>query len=288
MTAARVSDADAAVRAEFVDPRRLYGTEVPLGTRVGAFSRHLVVDEASQDLFREVTEAISRHSPIVDIGCGLGVPLLPVGPTVMDRQDWQDLIAGDLSMRLLRSVAKDPSARTPGLVQFDAARLPFKAGSFGAAIARHMLYHVPDPRLAAAEAARILRDDGLFVATTNSSNSRPELQHAHAEAVTELGGRLVERISTVFDAESGAEKLHGSFRQVHAAPWSGTLAFPSVDAVLDYYRSTAYFKLTFKAAADRVRLAARVEAILASRFGSEPAPLTVGGAIFTCAEPIRQ
>ena len=37
-----------------------------------------------------------------------------------------------------------------------------------------MLYRVPDPRLAAAEAARVIRDDGLFVATTNSSDSRPD------------------------------------------------------------------------------------------------------------------
>ena len=150
-----------------------------------------------------------------------------------------------------------------------------------------MLYHVPDPRLAAAEAARVLRDDGLFVATTNNSSSRPELQDAHTEAVADLGGRLVERMSTNFDAESGARKLTGSFLAVQAELWTGVLALPTVDAVLDYYRSTAYFKMAFDAEPDRARLAGRVSEILRRRFGDGPAPLTVGGAVFICTDPIR-
>ena len=271
------------MRAPFVDPRPLYETEAPLSTRVGVFGQHLIVDAASQRLFDEVTRRIAGCSPIVDIGCGVGAPLLPVGPTVLDRQD---VIAGDLSLRQLQSISRDAGGAPPNLLQFDAARLPFRGAAFGSAVARHMLYHVPDPRLAAAEAARVIRDDGLFVATTNSSRSRPELQNAHAEAVADLGGRLVERMSTNFDAESGGRKLTGSFLAVQAEPWAGVLAFPTVEAVLDYYRSTAYFKMAFDAEPDRARLAGRVSEILRRRFGDGPAPLTVGGAVFICTEPV--
>ncbi len=270
--------------APFVDPRPLYETESPLSTRVGAFGRYLVVDEASQSLFDDVTREVARHSPVLDIGCGVGVPLLPVGPAAFDRPD---MVAGDLSIRQLRSIGMAASGPPPGLLQFDAARLPFRAASFGSALARHMLYHLPDPRTAAAEAARVIRDDGLFVATTNSSRSRPELQDAHTEAATDLGGRLVERMSTNFDAESGGSKLAGSFLEVRAEPWSGVLAFPGVDEVLDYYRSAAYFEMAFDTAADRARLAGRVAEILRSRFGDGPAPLTVGGAVFICTGPVR-
>ena len=269
----------------FVDPRPLYETESPLSTRVGAFGRYLVVEPASRRLFQDVTQEIARHSPIADIGCGVGVPLLPVGPTVLDRLD---MIAGDLSLRQLQSIRGTALGPAPNLVQFDATRLPFRSGSFGSAVARHMLYHVPDPRLAAAEAARVIRDEGLFVATTNSSRSRPELQQAHVEAAADLGGRLVERMSTNFDAESGGQKLADSFRRVHAESWSGVLAFPGVDEVLDYYRSTAYFQMAFDSGAQRGRLAERVAGILESRFGDGPAPLTVGGAVFICTEPIRR
>ena len=269
----------------FVDPRPLYDTETPLSTRVGVFDRYLAVDSASQSLFDDVTQEITRHSPVVDIGCGVGVPLLPVGPTLFDRPD---MIAGDLSLRQLQSIRRTAPEQPPrNLVQFDATRLPFRSASFGATVARHMLYHVPDPRQAAAEAARVIRDDGLFVATTNSSSSRPELQSAHTSAVADLGGRLVDRMSTNFDAESGGEKLAGSFRRVHAEPWSGVLAFPAVDAVLDYYRSTAYFKMAFDTEADRAQLVGRVSEILRLRFGEGPAPLTVGGALFICTGPVR-
>jgi len=272
------------VPTPFVDPRSLYETESPLSTRVGAFGRYLAVDSASQRLFDDVTREIARRSPVLDIGCGVGVPLLPVGPTVFERPD---LIAGDLSLRQLQSIREASLKHQPNLIQFDATCLPLRRASFGSVVARHMLYHVPDPRQAASEAARVIRDDGLFVATTNSSNSRPELQDAHTEAVADLGGRLVERMSTNFDAESGGQKLAGSFLEVRAKPWSGVLAFPAVDAVLDYYRSTAYFKMAFDAEADRARLSERVAEILRSRFGDGPAPLTVGGAAFICEGPIR-
>ncbi|MCY3650394.1 MAG: class I SAM-dependent methyltransferase [Acidimicrobiaceae bacterium] len=232
-----------------------------------------------------MTQEIAGHSPVADIGCGVGVPLLPVGPTVMDRLD---VIAGDISLRQLQSIREGESGPRRNLLQLDATRLPFRSACFGAAVARHMLYHVRDPRLAAAEAARVIRDDGLFVATTNSSSSRPELQNAHTKAVADLGGRLVERMSTNFDAESGGRKLSASFLEVRAEPWSGVLAFPTVGAVLDYYRNTAYFKMAFDAGADRSRLAGRVSEILGSRFGDGPAPLTVGGAIFVCTGPIRR
>ena len=268
----------------FVDPRPLYETESSLCTRVGAFGRYLVVDKTSQSLFDDVAREIARRSPVLDIGCGVGVPLLPVGPTVFERRD---VIAGDLSLRQLQSIRETPLKHPPNLIQFDATHLPFRAAWFGSALARHVLYHVPDPRQAAAEAARVIHDDGLFVATTNSSSSRPELQDAHTEAVADLGGRLVERMSTNFDAESGGQKLGGSFLEVRAEPWSGVLAFPTVDAVLDYYRSTAYFKMAFESEADRARLAGRVAEILRSRFGDGPAPLTVGGAVFICTGPVR-
>ena len=271
--------------APFVDPRPLYETEAPLSTRVGAFGRYLAVDSTSQRLFQEVTREVAGSSPILDIGCGVGVPLLPVGPTVLDRSD---VMAGDLSLSQLRSIGRTASGSPSNLLQFDARRLPFRSGSFGSAVARHMLYHVPDPRQAAAEAARVIRDDGLFVATTNSSSSRPELQQAHVEAVADLGGRLVERMSTNFDEESGGQKLADSFRRVHAESWSGVLAFPTAEEVLDYYRSSAYFQMAFDSEAQRARLAERVAGVLESRFGDGPAPLTVGGAVFICTEPIRR
>ena len=72
---------------EFIDSGYLYRTEAPLGRRVDAFSRYLVVNEATRSLFDYVSQLLADRSPILDIGCGVGTSLLPVGPTVFDRQD---------------------------------------------------------------------------------------------------------------------------------------------------------------------------------------------------------
>ena len=268
---------------EFIDPRYLYRTESPLGQRVSAFSRYLVVDETTQSLFDYVSQLFTDRSPILDIGCGVGTPLLPVGPTIFDRQN---LIAIDLSLRQLKSILDVANNPIPRLIQADATQMPFPANSFGAALARHMLYHIPKPQLAIAEAARVIREDGIFVATTNSSHSRPELQAAHQEAVSELGGRLIERISQAFDAETGEHKLTSHFCSVKTLKWSGALVFPNISELLMYYCSTAYYKMAFNSDADKEELLSRVARILTGRFRDVQISITVGGAIFICNEPI--
>ena len=268
---------------EFIDPCYLYRTEGPLGRRVDAFSRYLVVNEATQSLFDYVSQLFADRSPILDMGCGVGTPLLPAGPTVFDRQD---LIAIDLSLRQLKSILDVANNPIPRLIQASATQMPFPDDSFGAALARHMLYHIPKPQLAIAEAARVIRDDGIFVAITNSSHSRPELQAAHQEAVSELGGRLIERISQVFDAETGEHKLTSHFHSVKTLEWSGALVFPNISELLMYYCSTAYYKMAFDSDADKEELLSRVARILMGRFRDVQISITVGGAIFICNEPI--
>ena len=268
---------------ECIDPSYLYRTESPLGRRVDAFSRYLIVNEATQSIFDHASQLFADRSPILDVGCGVGTPLLPVGPTVFDRQD---LIAIDLSLRQLKSILDATDNLIPRLLQGNAIQLPFPDSYFGAVLARHMLYHIPRPQLAIAEAARVIRDDGIFVATTNSSHSRPELQAVHQEVVSELGGKLVERISRVFDAETGEHKLTSHFCSVKTMRWSGALVFPNISELLKYYRSSAYYKMAFDSDADKEELLSRVAHILVDRFRGMQISISVGGAIFICSEPI--
>lgn len=276
---------EAGTHYKSIDPRHLYRTEGPLERRVNAFSRYLIVDEAIQSIFDHVSQLFTGRSPILDIGCRVGTPLLPVGPTVFNRQDF---IAVDLSLRQLKSILDVANNPTLRLLQANATQMPFPDGSFGAALARHMLYHIPNPQLAIAEAARVIDDDGIFVATTNSSHSRPELQSAHQKAVSELGGRLIERISQVFDAEIGGHKLESSFYSVKTLNWSGALAFPDISELLEYYSNSAYYKMAFDSATEQKKLLNRVADILTDKFRGVRISVTVGGAIFICKQPIRR
>ena len=271
------------VQESFVDPGPLYETGVDLGVRVGVFGQHLRLDRGSLSRLQEVSDTLANQAPILDVGCGLGEPLLPVGPTVFDHAD---VVGGDLSLSQLQSIiARSGPAGPVRVARFDAACLPIRSRSIGAVLARHMLYHVPDPRVAAAEAARVLEADGVLVATTNSSRSRPELQDSHQKAVRLLGGKDLPRMSRNFDAETGSAKLAESFADIRTVPWSGLLDFPDLGAVLSYYRSTAYFRMAFDDEDQREHLADEVARLLEDRFSPHAPALTVSGAVFVCTGP---
>ncbi|HEX2906778.1 MAG TPA: class I SAM-dependent methyltransferase [Phototrophicaceae bacterium] len=68
----------------------------------------------------------------------------------------------------------------------DAQQLPFADDTFDMVMANHMLYHVPDVENAIREIRRILKPDGILMATTNSVHNMPELQVLLHRAVTLL------------------------------------------------------------------------------------------------------
>lgn len=267
----------------FIDPRPLYSSGVDLTTRVGVFGRYLRLEEETWESMVRITEAVRTRRPAVDVGCGVAVPLLPVGPTMFTDPTMTGI---DLSLRQLASIREQgPHAL---VASADAELLPFASQSFSLALARHMLYHFDDPRAAAREIARVLTDDGVLLATTNSSTSRPELQNAHHRALAELGGgHVVKRISDQFSAEGGSEVLADAFDQVETVPWAGRLQFPTREAVLGYYRSAAYFQRSYDDPARREQLAAAVGEILEAGATEEGIALTVHGAMFLAEGPRR-
>lgn len=269
--------------ASFVDPRGLYQSPVPLTTRVDVFARYLRLAGDSLASMRDAVAGLPSATAL-DLGCGIGVPLLPVGPTLFDHRG---MVGVDLSHAQVTLVARELASRQLPcrLVTADGARLPFGSSTFDLVMARHMLYHFPDPSVAVAEVRRVLQEPGAMVATTNSARSRPELQDAHREAVQQLGGTLVERVSARFSAENGAELLGSFFDEVRTVPWHGVLLFPDVGAVLAYYRSATYFQRAFDEEAKRRQLAEEVGARLARLRTDEGIAVSVFGALFVAGRP---
>lgn len=147
---------------------------------------------------------------VLDIGCGSGgfAAALPGGTT------W---IGVDSSPTQL-AVAPAPSVRA------DAGRLPFSAGSFDAAVCHWMLYHFDDPTEVIAEAYRVLRSGGLFLASTKSRFQDPELVPNGYPATT-------------FDAEEAPDVVASVFGAVDVEPWDGPYnRLPDRAAVLAYAR----------------------------------------------------
>jgi SAM-dependent methyltransferase len=137
------------------------------GSTLDARSSLYAWQEPRHDLVATVVAQLRPgDGPVVDVGCGRGQYLDGV------RAAGFDAVGLDLS---------------PGMhptVVGDASRLPLPDDSAGAALALHMLYHLPDPADGLRELVRITRPGGVVVVLTNG------LDHLqpYRDLISEAGG----------------------------------------------------------------------------------------------------
>jgi SAM-dependent methyltransferase len=168
--------------------------------------RHALAPDVHQRVARRfVAEDLT---PVLDVGCGEGelARHLPAG-------GW---VGVDPSTEML---AQAPQPHHLA----GATALPFPDGSFGSVALLYVLYHLPDPALALAEARRVLQPGGLVAVAAPSRHDSPEL----AEAVPPT--------PLTFDAERAPGLLAQFFTEVEVERWDAPLVeLPTRAAVRDY------------------------------------------------------
>jgi SAM-dependent methyltransferase len=165
-------------------------------------------------LAADVHELVARRfmdeglTPVLDIGCGEGELARHLPPGA-----W---VGVDTSAEML--------ARAPGPHHLaNATALPFADARFGSAALLYVLYHLPEPVRALAEARRVLRAGGLVAVAAPSRDDSPELADA------------LPRAPLTFDAELAPELLSQVFAEVEVERWDAPLLeLPTRAAVRDY------------------------------------------------------
>ena len=162
------------------------------------------------DVHARVAERLIAEdaTPVLDVGCGEGELARHLTPGA-----WVGL---DSSPAMLER-APEPT------VEGVATELPFADSSFGSVALLYVLYHLPEPIQALAEARRVLHAGGLVAVAAPSRNDSPELRDAlPPEPLT-------------FDAELAPELLGELFRDVEVERWDAPLIdLPTREAVRDY------------------------------------------------------
>jgi ubiquinone/menaquinone biosynthesis C-methylase UbiE len=107
------------------------------------------------DAFVELS-GLKPGARVVDLGCGSGTF------TALLARKGYDCVGLDISAKLI-AVGR---GKYPGIefVEGDIERLPFPDASFDGVLLSGVVHHFPDPSRCAAEAARVLRPQGRFVA----------------------------------------------------------------------------------------------------------------------------
>lgn len=102
-------------------------------------------------LFEQVLSRLPRDVMMLDNGCGVGL--------LFEKMTHGRVVGLDLSEAMLKRAKQ----RAPWIVRADCCHLPFLSEAFGAIVAKSLLHHLPEPRMALQEMHRVLKKGGEVV-----------------------------------------------------------------------------------------------------------------------------
>jgi SAM-dependent methyltransferase len=182
---------------------------------------------------------LAGSETIVDVGCGNGPYLAE-----LTRRGHAGRLAGaDLSPGML-AITRTVAAGAAVTIA-DAQALPFADAVADVTLAPHMLYHVPDRSLAAAEFRRITRPGGQLLVVLNGPDHVRELGELATEAACALGLppggiRAEYQAYGAMTLDAGAKLLSGIFSSGRGPHFRALLTLCSPEPVAAYLASMRF------------------------------------------------
>jgi SAM-dependent methyltransferase len=200
-------------------------------------SARLALYDHQEPKINLVAAAVDLLAPVggltvADIGCGNGRYLMAL------RAAGARVIGVDLSAGMLAGVADGPS----GLVAADSQALPLTNGVVDVGLLMHMLYHVPDPATAIAEARRVMQADGRLLVSTNGGDHLAEMDALWLPLLDEAGirGRLEDLglVNTRLGADIARPLLSDQFGAIEERVFRSSVVVTNPAPVVAHAAST--------------------------------------------------
>lgn len=208
----------------------MYVKKDKLSTRMGLHQKY---SENKYGWFNWVFDQYDLHfsCKILELGCGTGT-------LWKDRElpEEVEVTLADYSPLMLDKCKELLGHRTNlAFKQMDIQEIPYADQTFDIVIANHMLYHVPDKQKALGEVRRVLKEHGVFYATTLGENTFHELNAIYHQMDNKIKFTYMKDNS--FTLENGRVQLEKHFSMVEIRRYIDALNVTNVDDLMDYVLS---------------------------------------------------
>lgn len=196
---------------------------------------HQLFSRRDDDVEAAVLDALTLTGTetVLDVGSGTGSFV-------------QNLVAGGHTGRVialdLSHAAYRAARELPGIeaIHASAEDIPLPDGSVDVVLSRHMLYHCSSPEAIVAECARVLADDGVFIATVNHARTVPMIRHVIETELGSLGQAVPVYVNWV-TTDTVADLVGRSFEEVDVVRHDNELVFTEAAPLVRY--ATSLFSL---------------------------------------------
>jgi len=172
---------------------------------------------------------------ILELGCGTGLFWLANRQNI--KRNW-NITLSDYSQGMLNKT-KESLSRLPFNFNYkiiNAEDINAADDSFDVVLANNMLYHIEDRESAIKNIYRILRTDGVFIASAFGKNNLSELNN-HLYKFLQSKGRRFYFKEHDFSLNNGQEQLAKCFDCIEQSRYDNALLINEARPVVDYYLS---------------------------------------------------